>query len=156
MNKEIKTIGKEKHYLLGIRDNQRYYLKEASWDCGWYWGLGYVESYFGKGTSDKSWRSHQHFDGMFLKPGGYVEGFRNFFDETVDLTDKEIWTLLELMKSAYISKQYAETVGRGGANVTSNPCKDIIINMAECDRINKEVIPAIMKEVYKILSPENN
>lgn len=154
MNKEIKTIGKEKHYLLGIRDNQRYYLQEASWDCGWYWGLGYVESYAGKGTSDKSWRSHQHFDGMFLKPGGYVEGFRNFFDETVDLTDKEIWKLLELMKSAYTARHYSDMLHIGGAHYTLNPCKETIQDEAEYKRINEVVIPALMKEVYKILTPE--
>ena len=33
-------------YLLG-RDEEgiNYWLEEPSWDCGWYWGFGYVETY---------------------------------------------------------------------------------------------------------------
>jgi hypothetical protein len=154
MKKEVKTIGKKKHYLLGIRDNQRYYLQEASWECGWYWGFGYVESYRGKGTSDRAWRSHNHFDTLFLKDRMYADGFRDFFFDYTPLSKEEIWKLLELMKSAYIAREYSDMLSRGGAHYTENPCKEIIKNDIEYNRINEVVIPSIMNKVYELLTPE--
>ena len=51
------------HYLLGIDSvGIKHYVEAPSWDCGWYWGFGYIESYTNNnspGTSrDK--QSHQH------------------------------------------------------------------------------------------------
>lgn len=153
MEKTVITIRGKKHFLLGIKDGYRYYLEEASWDCDWYWGLGYVESYRGKGTSNRSWRGHEHFDTLFIKPCKFVDGFKEFFDE-VTLTDKEIWTLLELMQSAYISRKYSDMLHTGGAHITTNPAKETINCEDEYKRINEKVIPQIMNEVYELLSKE--
>lgn len=154
MKKLVRQINGKKNYLLGIKDGETYYLEEAHWDCNWYWGLGYVESYKGRGTSDRSWTGHSHFDYLFLKPAKFVDGFRDFFNDNTPLSNEEIWKLLELMKSAYLARNYSDMLYTGGANYTENPCKETIKNEAEYKRINEEVIPAIMKEVYKILSPE--
>lgn len=150
MEKEVRKVNGEYQLLLGIRNGETYWLEKASWDCDWYWGLGYVESYRGHGRSDKSWRGHQHFDSLFLKPAEFVDGYKKFFEETT-LTDKEIWTLLELMQSAYIARRYSDMLHTGGAHITGNPAKENIQNMAEYERINKQVIPSIMNEVYKLL-----
>lgn len=156
MEKLVREINGKKNYLLGTKDGDTYYLEEAHWECDWYWGLGYVESYIGRGTSDRSWRSHRHFDTLFLEPAKFKEGFRNFFDETVDLTDNEIWKLLELMKSAYLAREYSDMIYRGGAHYTSNPCKETIKDEAEYKRINEVVIPSIMNKVYELLTPEED
>ena len=42
-------------------------------------------------------------------------------------------------------------IHRGGTKYTTNPAKGAIQNPAEYDRINKEMIPAIMQEIYKIM-----
>lgn len=149
MNKLVNKAG----YLLGIKDGESFYLEKATWDCDWYWGFGYVESYRGKGTSDRAWRGHQHFDTLFLKPAKFVEGFKASFDET-PLSDKEIWKLLELMKSFYIARQYSDMLHTGGAHISSSPVKDTISSEAEYKRINEVVIPAICEQVYKLLSEE--
>lgn len=149
MNKLVNKAG----YLLGTKDGESFYLEKASWDCNWYWGLGYVESYRGKDTSDRSWRSHQHFDTLFLQNRMYADGFRDFFDDT-PLSNEEIWKLLELMKSAYIAREYSDMIYRGGAHYTENPCNEIIKNDIEYDRINRVVIPSIMNRVYELLTPE--
>lgn len=136
-------------YLLGKgKDGNNYWLEEGSWDCDWYWGFGYVETY-GKDSS------HQHFNGLFLKKNvaDSLDSFQNFFEET-PLSDKEIWTLLETMKSFYIAKEYAEMVHRGGSHISNNPVKDLIKNEEEYNRINKVVIPALMEEVYCLLGKE--
>lgn len=151
MKKEVRKVNGKYQFLLGKKGSETYWLQKASFDCDWYWGLGYVESYRGKGSSDKSWRSHQHFDGLFLIPAKFVDGFKEFFDETT-LTDKGIWTLLELMQSAYTCRKYSDMLHTGGAHITSNPAMESIQNKAEYDRINNQVIPSIMNEVYKLLT----
>ena len=142
-------------YLLGTDiDGTAYWLEEAKWDCDWYWGLGYVETYTRNmnPSSSRDTNSHRHFDGMFLKgsENGYDE-FIKFFDKT-PLDDREIWTLIELMKTLYTLKNYSDTINRGGSHFTTNPCKDLIQNEAEYDRINKIVIPKLLQEVYSLLS----
>ena len=41
----MRLFNDKKYYLLGKRkeDNRKVWLEEGSWDCDWYWGLGYVE-----------------------------------------------------------------------------------------------------------------
>lgn len=153
MKKEVRNVRGKFQFLLGMKDGECYWLEQASWDCDWYWGLGYVESYRGHGRADRSWSSHQHFDGLFLKPAKFVDGYKEFFDEQ-PFTDEEIWTLLELMQSAYIARKYAEMLYTGGAHTAFNPARDYIMNGAEYDRINKKVIPSIMNEVYRLMKSD--
>lgn len=149
MEKEVRNVRGTFQFLLGKKDGNYYWLEKASWDCDWYWALGYVESYRGHVRADKSWRGHEHFNGLFLKTANFVDGYKEFFDEQ-PFTDKEIWTLLELMQSAYTARKYSDMLHTGGAHITSNPAKESIQNMAEYERINKKVIPSIMNEVYKL------
>ena len=153
MDKQVRYINGDYQLLLGERDGERYWLEQASFDCEWYWGLGYVESYRGCGQSSKSWRSHQHFDGLFLKPAKFVEGYKDFFDDRTLMEDKEIWTLLELMSAAYKCREYSDMLHLGGAHITTNPCKDLLINPDEYARLNNHVIPELMNKVYELLAP---
>lgn len=143
-------------YLLGQdADGINYWLEAASWDCDWYWGFGYIETYTNNNnpSMSKDIDSHSHFDSL---PNNQNKNLYDAFKEkfvVTPLSDKEIWTLCELMKSFYISKNYAEMLYTGGAHYTTNPCKDTIRNDKEYNRINKIIIPAICKEVYALLSP---
>lgn len=145
--KEIYLLGKDKEGIL-------YWLEEPKWDCGWYWGCGYVETYTNNKNPSiaRDIESHQHFDGLFFNKNknGY-DNFKEFFDETT-VTDKELWTLLEVMKTIYILKETAEVLGRGGSHYTSNPCRDTITNTEEVKRINEVVLPALFEAVRRILS----
>lgn len=152
MEKKIITWHGRKYYLLG-KDNEGtdYYLEEANWDCNWYWGFGYIETFSNKKNPEKSKdiRSHQHFDVMFLNTNGY-DAFKKFFKET-PVSNNELWKLVELMKSYYIARNYSDFLHRGSAGYSSNPAEDSIKNKEEYDRINKVVLPNIFSEVYKIL-----
>ena len=148
MKKEIsEKLGKR--FLLGTKDGEKHYLVAPSWDCGWYWGYGYVQTY-NKRKNDVE--LHQHFDGLFFKSSknGY-DAFKEFFDD-MTVSDKELWTLIELMRTIYTLKETAEILGRGGSHYTTNPCKDIIINIEEVERINKIVLPALFEQVEKLLT----
>ena len=150
MKKEVcNNLGKR--FLLGIKEEVKYYLVAPSWDCGWYWGCGYVETYNRRKTDIES---HQHFDGLFFKTGknGY-DAFLEFFDD-ITLDKNEVWQLVEMMKTIYVLKETAEVLGRGSSHYTTNPCKDIIINVEEAKRINEVVLPALFEAVEKLLTVE--
>lgn len=145
---------KEKAYL-GIVNNERIYLSAPSWDCGWYWGFGYL--------GNKN--CHYHVDGLkkietydFDKRVFQYEfvdlhaGFKKHFgDSFVVKEDRDVWTLAELFETFYALKETAEVLGRGGSHMTTNPCAALIKNSEEVERINKTVLPAIFDEIYKIL-----
>lgn len=152
--KVIKWHGK-KYYLLGAdRGGIKYWLEEGHFDCEWYWGFGYVETFMcnDNPTLSRDISSHSHFDIMFFnrKRNGFDE-FSAFFEETPLFRD-EIWRFIELMKSFYTAREYSDMIFRGGSHYTQNPACEIIKSETEYKRINEVVIPAIMEEVYKLLS----
>ena len=149
--KEVNAFGRK--YLLGVKDGEKYWLCEPSWDCGWYWGCGYVQVLSNNTVPERSRdiTMHTHFDSLFFEgPSHGYDNFNKFFDETV-LTDKETWTLMELMKTVYTLRDTAEDLGRGCSHYTTNPCKDMILNEDEVTRINEVVLPALFREIANIL-----
>lgn len=147
-NEDVYLLGKDRAGIL-------YWLAAASWDCDWYWGGGLVQTYTSNEYPERSKdiNSWDHFDGLFFNNGyNGFESFNNFFIET-PLNDKEIWTLCELMKSFYVARKYSDMLHIGGTHYTNNPAKETIKDEGEYKRINEIVIPAIMGEVYKLLSP---
>jgi len=160
-----------KHYLLGqYKDGTFFYLQAPSWDCGWYWGFGYITTYTNNNRSPENSKDisiHSHFSGLLGKQKIYNAekhcwelsseyahklSDNKEIDKTV-LTEKEEWTLSELVNTAYALKETAEVLGRGGSHTTTNPCQDIIKNEQEVKRINEIVLPAIFKEIENLLIP---
>ena len=142
-------------YLLGKDSNGiAHWLEEASWRCEWYWGLGYVETYTNNDHPNisRDINGHQHFDSLIFDNGdaNAFDKFKGYFVET-PFNDKEIWKILEIMKSLYLMKKYAEMLHSGSAHISNNPCSELIKNADEYNRINKEIIPALNKELYNIL-----
>lgn len=154
MKKEKRKAFGKTVYLLGAdSDGTKYWLEEANWDCDWYWGGGYVETYEDNDYPERSKdiSSHQHFNNLFFK--GHKNGhdkFTEVFAET-PFTDEEIWKICELMRSFYIAREYSDMVCRGGAHYTTSPVKNIIQNDDHYNHVNKVVIPEIMNALYKIL-----
>ena len=157
--KVVKVFGKE-HYLLGAdADGIKYYLQKESWDCNWYWGLGYVETFTNNMNPERSKdiSSHQHFDGLFLKNtrmNGF-DAFKEFFAET-PLTNSEIWELVDLMQTAYTLRKSAELFGRGYSHYTERAEVAVVKNTEYAGRINHVMIPEVMNRVRAILVKEEN
>lgn len=153
MEKEKRVILGNVNYLLGKnQDGQKVWLEEASWDCEWYWGFGYIETYNQRYSDIEE---HTHFDSLFLK-NNIFDSFKEYFTETV-LTDNEIWKLLELMKETYIIREYSDLLHRNGGNISKGSDKlekQKEKNLIEYKRINEEILPEIFKEVYKILEED--
>lgn len=158
------------YYYLGreLHTNTKIWLEKPSWDCGWYWGFGYVQSMVGnkEPSKAKDIESHTHWDSLVNN------SHKNAFDWFVDtfgktttdcfdnpnkdkepkcrFTNKQLWKLCELMRSAYSLREAAEVLGRGGAHYGENPCQKTIMNKREAERINSKVLPAIFAEIGKI------
>jgi hypothetical protein len=141
----MKTLSNyPKGILLGENNGEKIYLSAPSWDCGWYWGFGYI------GNKD----CHYHIDGLSKKEKcNMFDAFKKHFGKSLIVRDSQLWTLCELFQTFYTLKSTAELLGRGGAHYTTNPCKDVIMNKAETDRINNVVLPQIFEAIYKILIP---
>ena len=158
------------HYLLGIKDGKKQYLQAPSWSCGWYWSFGYIHEYTNdrRPKNSKDIACHYHWDDRIVGKqetydcekqcwlgGKYYHHLNQnkSFSETV-LTDAESWTLAELMSACYKLKTMAEVLGKGGSNLTINPCQEVIKNKEEVKRINEVVLPELFKEIDKILTPK--
>lgn len=146
-------------YLLGEdKEGIKYWLVEASWDCGWYWGFGYIETYTNnkKPENARDINSYQHFNSLFLKEN-ILDGYHDFFVKST-LSDEEIWKLLGYMKEFYVCNEYTELLQYGN-HITSS-AKNIKeeeneeANKKESERINKKLLPELFKKIYDLLTIE--
>lgn len=154
MKRKSHAFGKDVYFLGQDAEGINYWLEEAKWDCDWYWGGGYVETYTNNAypSMSRDITSHSHFDSLFFNKANKNghDTFVEFF-VTTPFTDKEIWKICELMKSFYIARQYSDMLYCGGAHYTSNPVSEIIKSGEEYKRINEVIIPNIMQALYDIL-----
>lgn len=161
----------EDYYLIGTDNNgNRVWLEKPSWDGGWYWGFGYLQTM--QGNREPSYARdidcHTHWDSCvsesrknaydwfietFGKPTTDLCGYPTKADKDTRMcrfTDKQVWRLCELMATAYTLRKAAEVIGRGKSNYGENPCVEFIKNIREAKRINSKVLPAIFAEIGKI------
>ena len=132
-----------KKVFFGTRkeDGKKIYLSPPSWDCGWYWGFGYL------GNRDEHYHLSGYQDGRNINMYDALSGDYDLNP----LIAKDVWSFCELVKTAYTLKETAEVLGRGGSHYTTNVCADIVKNEDEVKRINEIVLPAIFDAIGKIL-----
>lgn len=158
------TLKKEKShafgkdiFLLGVKDGRRYWLEAPSWDCGWYWGFGYVETYTNNAHPERSRdiESHQHFDGLFLNDCHKCgrDKFAEFFDKTT-LTENEIWELVDYMKTFYTLKETAELFKHGYSWQTERAKIDQLKSDEQADLVNQVWLPEVFKRIKTLLTPK--
>jgi len=169
LNKKISHAFNKDIYLLGVdSDGINYWLEAPVWDCGWYWGFGYVETYTNNKYPHlaKDISSHQHFSGFvgqmyeydFTKQCEVKKAFVHTLNdkgsrlvETV-LTESESWELSDLMKRFYTLKEMAEIFYNGTGHLTSNT-KHKTFNSEFMAWINENELPQIFARIIEILSP---
>lgn len=154
---EKKIINKfGKHYLLGInKDGEKVWLEEPSWDCGWYWGFGYIHTYTNNKQPERSRdiSMHTHFDSLFLDgPDCARDMFKHYFKTTV-LTDNEIWELCDYMKTFYTLKSVAELFKNGYSHQTERAKVESLKSEEQRDLINKVWLPEVFNRIKLLLSP---
>lgn len=120
------------------QENEPIYFYRPSWDCDWYWGFGYI-------GNDSL---HTHLNS--LGKNNLYENIKNYFSEFI-LQDKDLWLFCEYVMTIYALRPYSEVIHRGGSHYSNNPHKDVIKNPDEYKRINSELIPLLIDEIYKLL-----
>ena len=79
--KKTEAFGK-KTFLLGEdEEGVKYWLTAAKWDCGWYWGFGYIETYTNNKNPNnaRDISSHSHWNSSIV-------GKKEYYD-----LDKKCW-----------------------------------------------------------------
>lgn len=121
-------------YLLGIDpQGQNVWLEAPSWDCGWYWGFGYVERYTNNNrpSMSKDITSHTHINSEF-KSGGVINLNRGLTHTTY--TKEQGAALNQLFTEFYALKEHAAK------------------NKAKAKKINEVDIPSVTSKIIEILS----
>ena len=170
--KKSNAFGKDIYLLGEFEGGEYFWLENAKWDCGWYWGFGYIETYTNNLCPSKSRdiSSHQHYDGLFFGKGESYDHEKGCFKLNSEykhtikdnknviactLTGKEQWELADLMKSFYTLKDMAEIYHQGNSHLTSNQRLSFEDKDAE-KNINKVLLPKLFARVYEILTPDPN
>lgn len=153
MEKQKQYAFKKDVYLLGCdQEGVKYWLEAPSWDCGHYWGFGYIESYTNNNYPSKSKdiNSHEHANNFlsewFIEWNGSSPRLN---DKT--FTEEEGWELSELFKEFYFLQDSAEYWREGGTNIMGKGL--IPKNIDLSDQINKVIIPQITNRIIEILTP---
>lgn len=160
MSKQIIKVFNKKMYLLGTTkaDNKKCWLVAPSWDCGWYWGFGYIQTLTNETNPERSRdiESHTHFGYNILNGGD--NGFNNFkeYFSNTPLSDDEIWTLCDYMKTFYTLQKTAELFGRGYSYYTERAKIDELKDTEQVDKINKTLLPILFDKIDKLLTPQEN
>lgn len=156
MKKEKKIILGKTNYLLGEKDGEKIWLVAPSWDCGWYWGFGYLEAY-GRRFGQLDITTHTHFDSEILNNGktNAFNYFKEYFTKT-PLTDSEIWLLCDYMQTFYTLRKTAETFRHGYSYFTGKAKIDDLQRTDLEKEINQNMLPKLFKEIEKLLTPNEN
>jgi len=160
LKKQVSHAFRKDIYLLGEDEHgTRYWLEHAKWDCGWYWGFGYIETYTNNRSPSNSRdiASHEHANDFYPQwwdSTKYGPSRHNPRLVKTTFTNDEGWQLAELFKQFYILRDAAEMFGRGGCNITKADTYAVIKNADAAEHINNTLIPAVCDAIYKILSPE--
>ena len=158
LKKQIVHAFGETYYLLGKdEDGVKWYFQKPTWDCGWYWGFGYLDSFTNNASPEKSKdiAGHTRLSSLMgeFKGNGF-DALKHYFHECV-LTDEELFEFVDYVKSGYALKEAAELFGRGHSNYTEKAKIDGLVKPDWVKEINEKAIPAINRAIEKLLSPED-
>lgn len=151
-------IGEDRVFFGDRReDDKRIWIQKPTFDCDWYWSFGYL------GTSYE----HYHLSGWRNKKRMFrteklnlVTEARNISmydalkeDYALSITIKRrLWEFCDLTSTIYALREVAEIYYRGGSHYTGNPpCKELVKNQEEYERINSVLLPALLQEFQNLI-----
>ena len=168
INKQKSNVFGKDVYLIGTDEfGTKYWLEAPSWDCGWYWGFGYIETYTNNAHPERSIdiSSHQHWSNFVGQQENYdykkqcfVKGeyIHNIYDSSsfssLTFTQEQGWELSELFQQFYLLKEFAEFCHHtpSGCNITTVDAG--LGNLKDWEtKINQELIPKVTEKIINIL-----
>ena len=151
-NKDVYLLGKDEHGVY-------YWLESPKWDCGWYWGFGYIETYTHNTQPQlaKDINSHEHATNFMSEFFIEWNGSKPRLEETT-FSRSEGWELCELFKRFYTLRKSADMFYRGGSHVSSSVLESISESEKQdkiiSDKINQVMIPKVTDRILEILTPK--
>ena len=155
--KTVNWHGKKYYYLGKDEGGKKYYLEHPSWDCGWYWGFGYIITFTNNNCPEKSVDIDglNHFDSMFLNKNEYGgDVFKKFFKKYT-IEEDQVYELMDYMMSFYALRKAAEILDRGYSYITGRAKSDSLVDKEETAKINDVMIPELEERIIKLLTGED-
>ena len=121
--------------------DENLYLYKHSWDCGWYWGFGYI------GNENL----HMHIPSLIESP---IHDVNVIFNKT-KITQSEWWVIRDLFIQAYALKKVAEVYRYGGHQTTKPGIVDILKNSEKADMLNND-LELVLDKVWSFLLDIDN
>ena len=150
------------YFLFNDEQGIKYYLNHPSWDCGWYWGFGYITTFSNNRNPEKSKDigSHQHFGTLFGHNHLHWMTDENIIIYPVlnpgNRMGDDRWQMHELFAQFYHLRKMAEFSAKKpipGMHLTTSS-----VNHGNMDQlaahINQNMIPAVMHKIISMLTPE--
>ena len=139
----IIMAAKEKIYLgqlaYGpVHEGEKIWLEKHSWDCGWYWGFGYIGN---RGL-------HFHIDSLIKAPAP-CEASRLF--SKTKISDNDWWIIRDLFKQAYALKTAAEVYRHGGHQKSLPGVTDVIQNAEVAKQLNSD-LEKVLDKAWEFIS----
>lgn len=159
LKKQIVHVFGKTYYLLGKDEaGVKWYMQKPTWDCGWYWGFGYLDSFTNgiRPEKSKDILGHTHLSSLMDEfKGNGVDALKRYFPERA-LTDGELFEFIDCVKSGYALKDAAALFERGHSNYTEKAKVDSSVKPDWAKEINEKMIPAISRKLEELLSPEDD
>jgi hypothetical protein len=142
------TAPREKVYFGHTELGEAIYLDLPKWDCGWYWGFGYL----GNRGLHYHLSSYQAVGGIGEhRDIGMFEALKADYELGKPLQDDaNLWKFCELVKTVYTLREAAEVFNRGGSHYSSNPCRELLKSPEQYRHINDVLLPSLFREIDKI------
>ena len=117
------------------------YIEKHKWDCGWYWGFGYIGNR----------NLHTHMDSTFLNG---ITGIEEIFEEST-FTQKEWWVIRDLFIQAYALKKCSEVYRNGGHQTTEKGTTDLIKSSTMEKKINAD-LEKVLNKVWEFMTKDRS
>ncbi len=113
------------------------YLEKHSWDCGWYWGFGYLKAeglhtHATVFTNELLWHSKDE-----------------VFDESIFKNGNDFWIFKDLLIQAYALKDCAEVYHHGGHCITIKDT-EVVTSKRKAQMVNRD-LSKILDKLWSFL-----
>jgi hypothetical protein len=113
------------------------WLEKHTWDCGWYWGFGYI--------GNKNLHTHAE---IFIEELLWKNADEVF--EKTKFNNNDFWVFKDLLKQAYSLKKTAEIYIHGGHCLEKEGVTDIIKSEEKAKTINDD-LETVLDTMWKFL-----
>ena len=135
---------KKESIKIGKIDGELIFLYKHTWDCDWYWGMGYIGNR----------NLHTHISSLINEKnskGNYPSTEIKDIFEQCELTQKQWWVVRDLFIQAYALKEVAEVYHYGGHQTTLKGVTDIINSKEKENQCNAD-LKIILDTVWEYIN----